>query len=72
MGVRMWMGRQGILSESTNDLGSYKEGQKELVLRCQFKVFNGPKHSVCSCRVDRLAHSAKTSYLSTKDLGSWG
>ncbi len=26
MGI--WMGRQGLLSISTNDLGSFKEGQK--------------------------------------------
>jgi hypothetical protein len=28
MGERMWMGRQGILSISTNDLGSFKEDKK--------------------------------------------
>jgi hypothetical protein len=28
MGVQKWMGRWGILSKSTNDLESFKEGQR--------------------------------------------
>jgi hypothetical protein len=27
MGVHMWMGRRGIVSVSTNDVGSFMEGQ---------------------------------------------
>jgi hypothetical protein len=69
MGVGMWIGREGFLYISTNDLGSFKEGQRRTGAILSIQSVKWTKSSVRSSSVDQLVHSAETPFLLTKDLG---